>query len=70
MSSAGCVSGLAYYAMTEVVTNRGFTIFGMPSQFIAWSPGIAKGQTCNACYHNWQLTSAMFMSPPHSVTLP
>jgi hypothetical protein len=56
--------------MTEVVTNRGFTIFGMPSQFIAWSAGIAKGQTCNACYHNWQLTSAMFMSPPHSVTLP
>lgn len=34
------------------------------------SPGIARGQTCNAFCRNWQLTSAMFISLRHSVTLP
>ena len=34
------------------------------------SPGIARGQTCNAFCRNWQLTSALFISLRHSVTLP
>src|ERR1039457_6782157 len=42
----------------------------MPLQFVAWSPGIARGQTCNAFCRNWQLTSALFISLRHSVTLP
>ena len=45
-------------------------IAATPAPFIAWSPGIGKGQTCNACCHNWQLISAMFISLLHSVTLP
>lgn len=39
----------------------------LPSQSIAWFPGIAKGQTCNACRHNWQLTWTISISPPPSV---
>jgi len=44
-----------YCVTTAAVINRDCMSCDTPLRFIAWSPGIAREQTCNGCCRNWQL---------------
>src|SRR6478672_9535953 len=56
-----------YCVTTAAVINRDCMSCDTPLRFIAWSPGIAREQTCNGCCRNWQLISGMSISPARSV---